>query len=311
MLRAFGTGLVGLSGAALLGCSSPTTEASHVLAPVIPPDIASSEPRLDEVVTPMAPQGPPPPLPAGRERRQLLPDTLWQTPLIATHSGREGPRVLVLGGVHGNEPGGWLAAESVADWEPTAGSLLVIPRANVVATRVFERTLPDLGDLNRLYPGALDAPLPMSRMASTILDVVREFQVDLVLDMHESWGFYLERGANSGTAFIGQTVTKGEGPLAEDFVRGVVDAVNTQITAREEFTFRGRLPQPPPNATPPPSIGGVQPGGRSTSSLSIGTHVPGTTAILVEMGQMDQPEYRRRDLHLILATELLARHGVL
>ncbi len=180
-----------------------------------------------------------------------------------------------------------------------------------LATRIFERTLPDLGDLNRLYPGSLDAPLPMGRMASTILDVVREFQVDLVLDMHESWGFYLERGANSGTAFIGQTVTKGEGPLAEDFVRDVVDAVNTQITLREEFTFRGRLPQPAPNAPPPPGVGGAQPGGRSTSSLSIGTHVPGTTAILVEMGQMDQPEYRRRDLHLILATELLTRHGVL
>ncbi|MCC6236953.1 MAG: succinylglutamate desuccinylase/aspartoacylase family protein [Dehalococcoidia bacterium] len=306
-----GAGLVGLGGATLLGCSAPATEGSSILAPVAPSEATPTESRVDVPSTPTPPAGPPPPLPAGRERRQLLADTLWQTPLVATHSGREGPRVLVLGGVHGNEPGGWLAAESVADWEPAAGSLLVIPRANVVATRIFERTLPDLGDLNRSYPGAADGLLPMSRMASAIIDVVREFQVDLVLDMHESWGFYLERGANSGTAFIGQTVTKGDGPLTEVFVRDAVEAVNTRITAREELTFRGRLPQPAPNATPPPGLGGTQPGGRSTSSLSIGTHVPGTTAILVEMGQMEQPEYRRRDLHLLLATELLTRHGVL
>ncbi len=310
-LRTLGAGIVGLGGAALLGCSAPTAESRAVLAPVVPPEVAPAEARQEAPSTPTPPPGPPPPLPAGRERRALLADTLWQTPLVATHSGHEGPRVLILGGVHGNEPGGWLAAESVVDWEPAAGSLLVIPRANVVATRVYERTLPDLGDLNRSYPGAADGLLPMSRMASAIIEVVREFQVDLVLDMHESWGFYLERGANSGTAFIGQTVTRGEGPLPEVFVRDAVEAVNARITAREELTFRGRLPQPAPNATPPPSLGGVQPGGRSTSSLSIGTHVPGTTAILVEMGQMEQPEHRRRDLHLLLAQELLTRHGVL
>ena len=313
MLRRLGTGLVGLGGAALLGCGSPSTEAPSILAAVAPTDASPVEPRQEAGSTsmPAPPAGPLPPLPAGREHRLLLPDTSWQTSLVATHSGREGPRVLVLGGVHGNEPGGWLAAESVADWEPTAGSLLVIPRANVIATRIFERTRADLGDLNRSYPGAVDAPLPMSRMAATILDVAREFQVDLVLDMHESWGFYLERGANGGTAFIGQTVTKGEGPLPEAFVRDTVQAVNTRITAREELTFRGRLPQPVPGATPSPSLGGAQPGGRSSSSLSIGTYVPGATAVLVEMGQMEQPEYRRRDLHMLLAAELLTRHGVL
>ncbi len=268
------------------------------------------EPAAAEAAPAATPSGPPPPLPPGREQRLLMPSTPWQTPLVATHSGREGARVLVLGGVHGNEPGGWLAAESVAEWEPSAGSLLVIPRANVVATRAFERTFPDLGDLNRLYPGAEDGALPMARMAASIIRVVREFEVDLVLDMHESWGFYLERGANTGTAFIGQTVTRGDGPLPEAFVRDAVSAVNTLITPREELTFRGRLPQPAPGATPSPGFGG-QPGGRSTSSLSIGTHVPGVTAILVEMGQIEQAESRRRDLHMLLAREILTRHGVL
>ncbi len=308
-LRTLGLGALGLTGAALVGCGSsarPSLASVAQLSEVAGPPGATAVEAIPEL-----PQGPPPPLPAGRERRLLLPDTAWQTPLVLTHSGVEGPRVLVLGGVHGNEPGGWLAAEYVAEWEPRAGSLLVIPRANQLATRAFERTFPELGDLNRLYPGSETNPLPMSRMAAAIVDVAREFAVDLVLDMHESWGFYLERGANSGTAFIGQTVTKGEGPLPEAFVRDAVAAVNGLITPREELTFRGRLPQPPPGTTPPPSVGGGQPGGRSTSSLSLGQHVPGATAVLVEMGQIDQYESRRRDLHLILAKELLTRHGVL
>jgi predicted deacylase len=40
---------------------------------------------------------------------------------------------MVLGGVHGNEPGGWFAAETVADWVPASGELLVLPRANITA----------------------------------------------------------------------------------------------------------------------------------------------------------------------------------
>lgn len=313
-LRSMGAGALGIAGAALFGCSagaltSPAASAGGATRAI--EELAQLP--LEEAAEPVAPtpSGPPPPLEAGRELRAMLPGTRWETPLVLAHSGVAGPRVLVLGGVHGNEPGGWQAAEVVSTWEPRAGSLLVIPRANRLATLAFERTFPELGDLNRLYPGAEDAPLPMARMAAAILGVVRNFEVDLVLDMHESWGFYLERGANTGTAFIGQTVTKGDGPLPEGFVRDVVSTVNAAITPREEFTFRDRLPQPPPGATPPPSTGGVQPGGRSTSSLAIGQHAPGATAILVEMGQMDQYESRRRDLHLLLARELLTRHGVL
>ena len=71
----------------------------------------------------------------------------WETLLVAQHSSEPGPNVLVLGGVHGNEPGGWLAAEEIAEWMPARGSLIVIPRANAVATRLLERTLPELGDM--------------------------------------------------------------------------------------------------------------------------------------------------------------------
>ena len=105
--------------------------------------------------------------------------------------------MLVLGGVHGNEPGSWLATEEIAEWQPLRGSLIVIPRANIVATRLGERTLPELGDLNRLYPGSDDAELPMSRMAAQIVEAAQRYGASLVLDLHESWGFYVERGSRT------------------------------------------------------------------------------------------------------------------
>jgi Succinylglutamate desuccinylase / Aspartoacylase family len=302
-LGLLGSGTLAMAGAALLGCGNEGGLTTFAVPASSPIEVAP------------APTAPPTPIAAGRSTRMILEGTPWQTPLVLAHSGQPGSRVLVLGGVHGNEPGGWQAAELIAGWEPKAGSLLVLPRANVVATRVYERTLPELGDLNRLYPGSDSAALPMSRMAAAIIGVAREFQVDLVLDLHESWGFYLERGANGGTAFIGQTVAKGNGPLPNSYFSEAVTAVNARITPREELTFRDRVGQPNPNAspaaTPTPGLGGVTPGGAGTSSLSIGVHVPGATAVLIEMGQISQAESRRSTLHQLLATEILTRHGTL
>ena len=51
--------------------------------------------------------------------------------------------------------------------------------------------------------------------------VAREFHVDVLLDMHESWSFYKDRVQN-GTAFLGPTVaTPPVEPPAEGTVGGV------------------------------------------------------------------------------------------
>src|SRR5437868_9099486 len=52
---------------------------------------------------------------AGDEKRQLMAGSAYETSLYIRGSGNPGKVVLVLGGVHGNEPAGWLAAERVID----------------------------------------------------------------------------------------------------------------------------------------------------------------------------------------------------
>ncbi len=240
--------------------------------------------------------------------------TEWEATGTIHHSGVDGPRVMVLGGVHGNEPGGWLGAEAVANWEVQRGSLIVLPRLNWRSAAAFARTLDGFGDLNRLYPGHPEG-LPMARMAAEVTALAEFWRPMFLWDMHESWGFFNERGENGGTAFIGQTVTTADltgGRIVEDVVR----RVNGAIAAREELTLRSRPGgvfggggnNDGPSRTPSPeelAMRTLPDGTRGSSSLSMGRFVEGVSPVLVEMGQMDQSETRRSELHQLLVRELL------
>jgi hypothetical protein len=246
--------------------------------------------------------------------------TPHETPLYVFGTGQLGPILMALGGVHGNEPGGWLAAERIVeDVRPQTGALLVIPRANRQATSLFARTTDDLGDLNRLYPGRRDG-LPMEQMALEIVDTLRAYHVDLVIDMHESWSFYRDRtDTNTGTAWLGQTMSS-PGDPGIGIARYLVDAQNARMQRPiEEFSLRE---WPPRAANFPTAVPGTfsgptpEPGtsgqgavfGGSRSSLGLPNHVKGLAAILVEMGQQQTLE-RRTQMHVEIVQEALTHLG--
>ena len=305
-------------GGLLLACGgdvgSDEPEPDAAATPAEPARLTTATPEVRrapaEPESPRAVATPTPPPPVGRAEIALLGRSEWETPLFVTHSGVAGPVVLVLGGVHGNEPGGWEAAEAIAGWTPSRGSLLVIPRANVVATQALERTLPELGDLNRLYPGSSADELPMSRMAASIVYTAKRYGVDLVLDLHESWGFYAERGENGGTAFIGQTITSGPGPEREPIARTIAGRFNAQVEVeRDRLLSRDRSSFPAGIAEDEPLGDGADAfrwrPGRGGSSLSLGRLVPGVTPVLIEMGQERQALARRAELHQLVTRTAL------
>ena len=296
--------MAGTAAGALAGCGANGNESGGTGEESLPLQFALT-PQPDTAGSSATPEATPQPFPAGREERALLGGSPWESPVSIVHSGAAGPTVLVLGGVHGNEPGGWLAAEELATLEPTAGSLLVMPRANQLAIVDFVRTHPELGDLNRLYPGHGESDLPMERMAAEIVALAKEFRVDVALDLHESWGFYSTREQN-GTAFLGQTVTAGVGPRNPGFVTGLVERANSRIMVeRDLMVFReGSAFRRPESESADATTT------RGRSSLSLGGHVPGLTPVLVEMGQEGQPVERRVELHLIVVTEALAALGM-
>jgi hypothetical protein len=289
----------GISAAIIAACSGRTEDVP--IGAVAGLSVATPEvtpaPLISTPAPTPTPEPEPPVMPRGRESVTLMAGTEFEASGIIFHSGQPGPRLMVLGGVHGNEPGGWIAAERIATWEVERGMLIVLPRLNHRAAAAFQRTLDGYGDLNRLYPGDPDGP-PMARMAAEIVALARQWRPHWLFDLHESWGFYNERGPNSGTAFIGQTVTTGGGPETQDMVTAVVEAVNRRITPREQLELRLR----------PGGVFGTQ--RRGTSSLSLGNAVPGLTPILVEMGQDSQPETRRSELHQLIVGEMVSRLGM-
>jgi len=88
----------------------------------------------------------------------LLAGSRFATEVYVHDSGVAGPVVMIVGGVHGNEPAGANAAEVIRRYPITKGKLVVIPRANVTALAADKRLIPDLdtnlGNLNRNYPRA-------------------------------------------------------------------------------------------------------------------------------------------------------------
>lgn len=293
--RAF---VAGALGAFLAGCTSETQQPRlRTVAPRSTLGAASSSP------TPPPPT-PTPPWEGSSTTRTLLQDTESATSVVIHDSGRDGPAALVLGGAHGNEPGSWLAAEALAEWLPHRGVLLVVPRVNPLAIDAFERTLEGLGDPNRLYPGDSSSDLPMERMVAELLELGREFAVDLLLDLHESWGFAAEYPPAIGYATIGQTITTGPGPLFPGFGAELASRVNPLFSQREQMLLRDGEPYRRPRVSElhHPVAG--------RSSLAAGGFVDGLTPVLVEMGQEDQPVERRTELHRIVARTSLEILGM-
>lgn len=293
---------VGALGALSITRRGDSPSAEPALAATTETPTPTSTPTVAPTPTP---EPEPPVMPRGRDEVVLMAGTEWEARGSIFHSGVAGPRFMVLGGVHGNEPGGWLGAEATAQWEVDRGMLIVLPRINHRAAAAFERTLEGAGDLNRLYPGDPDGP-PMAQMAYEITTLAKHWRPHWLWDMHESWGFYNERGDNRGTAFIGQTITSSNAEANAE-IEALVAQVNAEITEREAFQTRmrpgGRFGF---DEFSPPSDEALR-GRRGSSSLSLGNHITGLRPVLVEMGQMNQPEARRSELHQLLVRRMMER----
>ncbi|WP_432993967.1 succinylglutamate desuccinylase/aspartoacylase family protein [Dactylosporangium sp. CA-233914] len=102
-------------------------------------------------------------------------------------SGRAGPSVLVLGGVHGNEVGGIVGAGrlTAGPLELRAGRLRVVPVTHEAAFEADSRTGPaDGGNLARSFPGD-PAGSPTERLAALVGDRLIRGS-DVLVDLHTS-----------------------------------------------------------------------------------------------------------------------------
>ncbi len=158
-----------------------------------------------------------------RTERLLREGTPWETYFYKTASPVEGPTVMVIGGIHGDERAGYLAADSIATWAIDCGTLLVIPRANIPAIRAGTRNAPGESDLNRVFPGNPYGS-ETEKMAVEILAIMQEFKPSWVLDLHEAE--FCERQFPGA---LGQTVLYPREARSLDVVEELVSLVNNSI----------------------------------------------------------------------------------
>lgn len=97
----------------------------------------------------------------------------------------KGPTLMIIGGIQGNEPGGFLSADLYADFALEKGNLIVVPRANFNSILLFERG--PGGDMNRMF-----GPATGNGHEQEIVRILKALisQSDYLLNLHDGWGFY-------------------------------------------------------------------------------------------------------------------------
>jgi len=158
-----------------------------------------------------------------RTEKVLMEGSPWETIFYKIASPVEGPTVMVIGGIHGDEPAGYMAADEIANWVIDRGTLLVLPRANVPAIEAGTRNAPGEPDLNRVFPGGFDDG-PAEEMAAVIMELIIEYEPTWVLDLHEAE--YCERLIPGA---LGQTVLYPRKADSLDIVEELLAAVNRSI----------------------------------------------------------------------------------
>lgn len=158
------------------------------------------------VVTPASPSSPAQEQTSTAQRSglpsgTLAADTPYATPYFVKDSGVPGPTVMVVGGVHGNETAGYMAAKQLTSIMPTRGKLIIIPEANRLGIEANARIGGHPGDLNRQFPQSRSQQ-PGSPLAKAIWRLVQDHKPDYLFDLHEGYDFHKLNSDSVGQSII-------------------------------------------------------------------------------------------------------------
>ena len=112
----------------------------------------------------------------------------WDFTLHKHTSSQPGPTMLVIGGIQGDEPGGFNAASLlVTDYRIQSGEVWVVPNLNFES--IIKRSRGVHGDMNRKFKGIRQND-PEFNLVEKIKSIIKDTQVDIILNLHDGSGFY-------------------------------------------------------------------------------------------------------------------------
>ena len=128
-----------------------------------------------------------------REHEVYFRNTQNELNVFKLYGRFDGKTALILGGIQGDEPGGFLSADLYPNLVLEKGNLIVIPRANFHSIIKNQREIN--GDMNRRF-----GDHPADDEENKIVKIIKELmgEADLFLNLHDGWGFYSHTYENSG-----------------------------------------------------------------------------------------------------------------
>jgi hypothetical protein len=136
-------------------------------------------------------------------------------------SNQQGPTLLVIGGIHGNEPGSYFAASILSQYYTiNKGNLWVVPNLNQMSIAMNSRGIN--GDMNRKF-AEINTTDPDINIVQEMQKIILDPKVDLILNLHDGHGFYRKEykntifnpGAWGQTCVIDQESLDGEHPYKD------------------------------------------------------------------------------------------------
>jgi len=117
--------------------------------------------------------------------------------LIKKENPDSNTTLLVIGGIHGNEPGGYFAAATLAQhYTITSKNLWIIPNLNKESILANKRGIH--GDMNRKFSHIKESDKDR-KIVNEIKKIILSKNVSLVLNLHDGHGFY--RKEDKGNIF--------------------------------------------------------------------------------------------------------------
>jgi len=161
-------------------------------------------------------------------------------------SGVAGPTILIIGGIQGDEPGGFTAASLlVTDYEITRGEVWVVPNLNFES--IIKRSRGVYGDMNRKF---LNIPVndPEYQTIRKIKSIITDQQIYMILNLHDGSGFYNSKyvDKNENSRRWGQSIVIDQATIESEafgnlevIARNAMRSANTKTNSnREKFRLK-------------------------------------------------------------------------
>ena len=151
--------------------------------------------------------------------------TNYETPAYIIKTDYKEPAIMIVAGTHGNEKAGIKAAEYLKDnLHIERGTLIIIPKANILACEENVRCFPPEINLNRVYPGNPQGN-SVEKLAYEIFSLMKRYDIALLVDLHESIEFYRKNPKNYGQTVV---IDSNDGDLFE-LSSFLVEEMNKEI----------------------------------------------------------------------------------